>query len=225
MNKAGAHTAADSSADAAQARAETSAGTDEDAASLERDAPRLVVSTDERRVESLRMSESQEVRPGAHARSRLAQLLIGKSIIEALFVSALAVAFIYHAFNPFFRGSVDSAENGEIAGWVVDVSQPAAHVEVQLYIDGRFAGRGQADQSRPDVLAAGRAADESHGFKLPLPPLPPGAHEARVYAVHKSAGGQRITLQQVDKVTHFNVPANESSVAVPAEWWTTQGQR
>src|SRR5205085_8729612 len=225
MSEAGAHTSTEANADAAQARAETSTGPEKDAANLDGDAPRLSVSTEMRREVEARNSKRSDVQLGERARARLTQLLVGKSILEALFVSALAVAFIHQAFNPFFRGSVDSAEHGVVVGWVVDVSQPAARVEVQLYIDGHFAGRGRADQRRPDVLAAGRAADEFHGFNLKLPPLPPGAHEARVYALHTSGGGRRVTLQQMDKVARFNVPVNETSKAVPAEWWTTPEQK
>ena len=220
MSKAGAHTPADASnADAAQARAAESTGTQADAASLDGDAPRLSVSTEMQRADDAQIVEPTGARLSVRARARLMQLLVGKSIIEALFVSALAVTFIYHAFNPYFRGSLDSAENGAVVGWVVDGSQPGARVEVQLYIDGHFAGRGRADQYRPDVRAAGRAGDEFHGFKLQLPPLPAGAHEARIYAVHASGGGQRITLQQVDKVARFNEPVSETSKAVPVEWW------
>ena len=225
MSEAGARASADANTDAAQARAAESTGAEKDAASLDGDAPRLSVSTEMRREGAARISKRSGAHLTARARGHLTQLLVGKSIVEALFVSALAVTFIYYAFNPFFRGSVDNAENGVVVGWVVDASQPAARVEVQLYIDGHFAGRGRADQRRPDVLAAGRAADEFHGFNLKLPPLPPGAHEARVYALHTSGGGRRVTLQQMDKVARFNVPVNETSKAVPAEWWMTPEQK
>jgi hypothetical protein len=225
MSEAGAHAPAEQNADAAQASTQANTRTERDAASHDEDAPRLSVLTATRGENEARSSERNDVRRGARARARLAQLLVGKSIVEALFVSALAVAFIYQAFNPFFRGSVDGAENGAVVGWVVNVSQPNARVEVQLYVDGHFAGRGPADQRRADVFAAGRAADEFHGFVLKLPPLPPGTHEARVYALHASGGGRRVTLQQVDKTAHFNVPPNETSNAVPAEWWTTQAQK
>ncbi|HYG79415.1 MAG TPA: hypothetical protein VD861_03460, partial [Pyrinomonadaceae bacterium] len=77
-------------------------------------------------------------------------------------------------------------------------------------IDGRFAGNRAADASRPDVLAAGRAADEGHGFVFDTPPLPPGEHEARVYAVHASGGGERRTLQLVDKPLTFTVGPAEA---------------
>lgn len=140
-------------------------------------------------------------------KARLTNFLIAKSIIEALFVGALAVGFYLTAFTPFFRGTLDYADARHIAGWVVNQAEPQAHVEVQLYIDGRFAGNRQADLSRPDVKAAGRAEDESHGFVFDTPQLPAGQHEARVYAVHMSGEGQRRTLQLVGKPLVFSITA------------------
>ena len=138
-------------------------------------------------------------------RARLAHFLIGKSIVETLLVGALAVSFYLTAFTPFFRGSLDAADSRHVAGWVVNHNEPHARVEVQLYIDGRFVDHRAADAPRPDVLAAGRAADELHGFVFDTPPLPAGQHEARVYAVHASGAGLRRTLQLVDKPLTFTV--------------------
>lgn len=142
--------------------------------------------------------------------ARLTNFLIAKSIIEVLFVCTLAVGFYLTAFTPFFRGSLDAADARQIAGWVVNQAKPQSRVEVQLYIDGRFAGNSTADISRPDVKAAGRAEDESHGFVFDTPPLPVGEHEARVYAVHESGRGQRRTLQLVGKPLVFSVAASEA---------------
>jgi hypothetical protein len=144
-------------------------------------------------------------------RARLTNFLIAKSITEALFVGALVVGFYLTAFTPYFRGSLDYADAHHIAGWVVNQADPQSHVEVQLYIDGRFAGNGTADVLRADVKAAGRAADEFHGFVFDTPPaLAPGQHEARVYAVHMSGAGFRRTLQLVDKPIVFTIAANET---------------
>jgi hypothetical protein len=142
--------------------------------------------------------------------ARLTNFLLAKSILEALFVCTLAVGFYLTAFTPFFRGSLDVADARQIAGWVVNQASPQSRVEVQLYIDGRFAGNGTAGFSRPDVKAAGRADDESHGFVFDTPPLPAGEHEARVYAVHASGSGQRRTLQLVGKPLVFSVSASEA---------------
>jgi hypothetical protein len=143
-------------------------------------------------------------------RARLTNFLIAKAVIEALFVGVLAVGFYLTAFTPYFHGTLDLADERHVAGWVINRADPQSHVEVQLYIDGRFAGNRAADLSRPDVKAAGRAADENHGFVFDTPPLPAGQHEARVYAVHMSGEGQRRTLQIVGKPLIFSVAANEA---------------
>src|SRR3954471_17811153 len=89
------------------------------------------------------------------AMARLTRYLIAKAIAETLLVGALAVGFYLTAFHPFFRGTVDEANAQHVYGWVVDERAPALHVEVHLYIDGRFAGNRVADLPRPDVKAAG----------------------------------------------------------------------
>lgn len=146
------------------------------------------------------------------ARARLTNFLIAKSILEALFVGALAVGFYLTAFTPFFRGSLDVANAGHVAGWVVYKAEPHSRVEVQLYIDGRFVGNRTADLARPDVKAAGRAEDDNHGFVFETPTLSAGQHEARVYAVHLSGEGQRRTLQLIGKPLVFNVAPSEADV-------------
>jgi hypothetical protein len=137
-------------------------------------------------------------------RGRLTRYLIFKSVVELLFVVALAIGFYLTAFAPDYRGTLDHADAKHVEGWAVNLADPHGHVEVQLYIDGRFAGDGLADSARPDVLASGRAADEMHGFNFDTPALPAGEHEARVYAVHASGGGQRRTLQLIGKPFLFS---------------------
>ncbi len=144
---------------------------------------------------------------------RLVHFLIGKSILEALFVAALAVGFYVTAFNTNFRGWSEMGE-GRVAGWVVDESAPHARVEVQLYVDDRFVADGTANVSRPDVFAAGRARDERHGFQFELPPLAAGEHVARVYAVHESGGSIRRTLQVIGKPVRFVSGAKGKEVSV-----------
>lgn len=146
----------------------------------------------------------------ADRRARLAQLLIAKSVIEALFVAAVAVGFFYTTFNPHFRGWSDVADARAVEGWAVDERAPGAFVEVQVYIDGRFAGITLANQPRPDVLKAGRSVTELCGFQLQTPPLAAGDHEARAYAVQESAGGARRTLQQIGLPLRFRVAPEEA---------------
>jgi hypothetical protein len=145
--------------------------------------------------------------------SRLTNFLIAKSILEALLVGALAVAFYLTAFNPFFRGALDEATTVHVYGWAVDESSPVRRVEVQLYIDGHFAATTTANLPRPDVLAAGRAGDELHGFSFTTPALSPGEHEARVYAVHGSGDETRRTLHQIGFTRKFQVESNRVETA------------
>lgn len=138
------------------------------------------------------------------ARRRLAHLLIAKSVAETVFVAALAVGFYYVAFSPYFRGAVDRADERAVSGWVVNAARPAAPVEVQLYVDGRFAAAALADGARPDVRDAGHTTGVQHGFAFRTPPQPEGEHEARVYAVHAGDGGARRTLQLVGQPVRFS---------------------
>jgi hypothetical protein len=95
----------------------------------------------------------------------------------------------------------------------VDEARPARPVEVQLYVDGRFVGATTANLPRPDVLRAGRAADELHGFSFQPPTLPPGEHEARVYALHTGSDETRRTLHQIGFARKFVVEAPAAQTA------------
>jgi len=148
--------------------------------------------------------------------SRLSRALVAKSIVEALFVVALGVYFAYSNVNPFFRGSIDKADQRTIEGWVVNEAQPGERVEVHLYINGHFVSRRLADAPRADVLSAGRSFDAYHGFVFHTPSLPPGnAYEARVYATHVAASGARRVLQEFDGARQFGVTAEAKNAPVP----------
>ena len=139
------------------------------------------------------------------SKSKLGHLLIAKSMAEALLISAVSVGFYFVTTNPYLRGVLDYADSQTVAGWAVDEVQPAARVEVQLYIDGIFVADRAAGEFRPDLREAKRAADDWHGFVFNVPPIPPGEHEARVYAVHSSGAGARRTLQLIGKPLRFRV--------------------
>jgi hypothetical protein len=158
--------------------------------------------------------------------SRLSQAIIAKSLVEALFVVALAVYFSYTNFNPYFRGSVDMADERTVEGWVVNEASPGERVEVHLYIDGHFVSRRVADAPRPDVFEAGRSLDAYHGFVFDLPPLPPGrTYEARVYAMHKTGDASRRALQEFGSVKQFGVTANSLNSSLPGAPWESEGRR
>ena len=135
-------------------------------------------------------------------RSQLVNLLIGKSILETLLVGALAVAFYTNAFPPTFHGWGEAvADTRSIAGWAVNNAAPSERVEVQLFIDGKFHSMQVAQLSRPDVVAAGWAKDEWHGYNFALADLPPGEHEARVFTLHRNR--DRYTLQLLGDPIRF----------------------
>lgn len=125
---------------------------------------------------------------------RLVNLLIAKSIIDTIFVGTIAVLVYTRAFPPTFHGWGEAvAASQSISGWVVDDANPWRRVEVQLFVDGKFVGTQVAQSSRPDVVAAGWAKDEWHGYDFVVMELSEGMHEARVYALHRN--GDRYTLQ------------------------------
>jgi hypothetical protein len=165
--------------------------------------------------------------PPPHARlTRLSHALIAKSIVEALFVVALAVHFSYDNINPYFRGSIDVADARTIEGWVVNEAEPEARVELHLYIDDHFVGSRRADAPRADVLAAGRSRDAYHGFVFNTPPLPPDrTYRARVYAMHIAGDGTRRVLQEIGAATAFSVTADRDNLRVPDAWRESEGQQ
>jgi hypothetical protein len=135
----------------------------------------------------------------------LANLLIGKSIAEALLVTAVAAGFYLSTTNPSLRGWLDHADPQTISGWAVDDNNPGRRVEVQLFIDDQFIEQRSAAEPRPDVHQAGRAADGGHGFIFKTPPLTPGEHQATVYLLHRGAWPSRRTLQIIGKPLRFTV--------------------
>lgn len=132
-------------------------------------------------------------------------LLLAALVLSTLAVGALTLYARHAAYPPHFRGFGEVTPRGEIAGWAVNAARPSERVHVELYIDGRFVAHQPAALPRPDVLAAGRARDERHGFFFATPALTPGEHEARVYAVHMSGEGRRRTLRQIGPALRFNV--------------------
>lgn len=114
------------------------------------------------------------------------QILFAALACLTLAVGAYAVWTEYATFPPYFRGFGEVTRRGEVAGWAVNASDSSARVQVQLYVDGRFVAHGTASLPRPDVVAAGRASDADCGYAFALPSLPPGEHEARVYALHSA---------------------------------------
>jgi hypothetical protein len=150
--------------------------------------------------------------------SRSGRLQIAFAALACLTLSAGASAVWteYTTFPPHFRGFGEVTRRGEVAGWAVDGSDPSARVAVQLYVDGRFVAHGVATLPRPDVVAAGRAADADCGYSFPLPALPAGEHEARVYALHSvSFRVGPHTLKQLGNPLRFRT-GDDGRVTAPA---------
>jgi predicted alpha/beta hydrolase len=137
------------------------------------------------------------------SRSQLVNLLIGKSILETIVVGTLAVVVWTKVFPPTFHGWGEAVSSQAIAGWAVNNAAPWERVEVQLFIDGKLYGSQVAQVARPDVVMAGWATDEWHGYNFGVTGLAPGKHEARVYALHRS--GDRMTLQLLGDPIRFVV--------------------
>lgn len=135
--------------------------------------------------------------------AKLVNLLIAKSILETIFVGTLAVVVYVKLFPPTFHGWGEAVvETQTISGWAVDDVNPWRRVEVQLFVDGKFMGTQVAQSARPDVVAAGWAKDEWHGYNFVVTGLSDGMHEARVYALHQS--GKQYTLQLLGDPIRFN---------------------
>lgn len=139
--------------------------------------------------------------------TNLVHVLIGKSILETLFVGSLAVIAFLSVLPPYFHGWGEVTDNG-IAGWAVDNGSPWERVEVQLFIDGKFFATAVANRSRPDVSAAGWALDEWHGYGFVTNSLNAGPHEARVYALRNSGNATRKSLQLLGTPMPFIVGAD-----------------
>ena len=134
----------------------------------------------------------------------LVRALIGKSIAETLLVGALAVFTFMTVLPPYFHGWGEVTTTG-ISGWAVNNAAPWDRCEVQLFIDGRFYASAVAHESRPDVVAAGWARDEWHGYTFAVKSLPAGTYVARVYVLHASGGGVRKSLQLLGDPILFTV--------------------
>ncbi len=65
-------------------------------------------------------------------------------------------------------GMLDGLSPGGIAGWAMDLRDPARRVPVSLVIDGEVVAEAVADGVRHDLLSAG-VGDGFHGVEVPLP--------------------------------------------------------
>lgn len=139
----------------------------------------------------------------APTRGRLKAAVAAKLVLDLLFVCSLAAYAQAVASRADYEGALEQVEAGVARGWVAVGSRQDAGPEVQLYVDGRLAASALAELPRAEARPGGPASEDRRGFELKLEPLPPGEHEARVYAVSASRGGSRRTLRQVGNPLRF----------------------
>lgn len=126
--------------------------------------------------------------------SKLLRAVIAKSFLEVIVVCVVASLAAFTTFSPQLRGAIDVADATQVAGWVHDPQSPDKAMEVQLFIDGRFAATKLADEPREDLVRAGVTSRAGHGFKFNLESLnlPAGEHFAQVYAVRAAGAGKTL---------------------------------
>jgi len=142
------------------------------------------------------------------SRDPRAHFLIATLTGVTLLIAAVFVGVRSVFFPPHFRGWGEVTADRTIAGWMISKGAPSARVEVQLYIDNRFVADAIADLPRPDVVTAGYTQDPRCGYQFKIPPLAPGTHEGRIYALHKVGTGTYRTLQLTGNPLHFSVDAD-----------------
>lgn len=137
------------------------------------------------------------------SRKTFIQLLVGKSICEALVVASVAVGLFLATTNLALHGQLEVADAQTISGWVTDDSAAGQPVEVQLFIDDKFIEQKTANESRAGEHQADRAQGDGHEFAFKTPALTAGEHEAKVYVLHRGASLSRRTLQILGSPIRF----------------------
>ena len=136
--------------------------------------------------------------PGAETSlaTRLLHAFLVKSFLEIAVVCVAVSVAAYWYFNPQLRGAIDVADEQRVAGWAIDSRRPGESIEVQLFIDERFAGERLANEPRDDLVRARVTASSHHGFSFSLDSLKltSGRHAVQVYALRSTTEGNRIML-------------------------------
>jgi hypothetical protein len=149
-------------------------------------------------VSGLRVPFSADGEPNAvRARGRLVKLIAAKLTLDLLFVCGLAIYAHAVTFKRGFDGDIEHADGLRVSGWVVDLEQPGAPVEVQLFLNGRFAAATVASGSVANGTPDNSPDRGRQPFIFQFERLRYGEYEARVYAVRERRGGARRTLQQI----------------------------
>lgn len=147
--------------------------------------------------------------PGAEKNlaTRLLHAVLAKSFLEIAVVCVAVSLAAYWHFNPQLRGAIDVADGQRVAGWAMDSHRPGESIEVQLFIDERFAGEQTANEPREDLVRARVTTNSPHGFSFPLDSLKliSGNHTVQVYALRSTTEGSRIMLPLAEHPLKFLV--------------------
>ena len=148
-------------------------------------------------------ASTEETPRAPFARRRLAKLVAAKLALDLLFVGAFALYTHAAGFRRGFEGELEHADGRGARGWVVSLERPGEDVEVQLFLNGRFAAAALAREPRTESApdAAGEAGRRGFVFEFEQPRY--GEYEARVYAVRTVRGEARRTLQLIGEPRHF----------------------
>jgi hypothetical protein len=94
-----------------------------------------------------------------------------------------------------FQGYCDSTDNGAIVGWVWRPADPDQHVDVAVFVDGKFHTRLRAENHRDDLVAHGIGHGD-HGFRAPLnySDLGVGEHTVEVFVAEHGLELKRSSL-------------------------------
>jgi hypothetical protein len=141
--------------------------------------------------------------PARAAHRRLAMLVAAKLVLDLLFVGAFALYTHAVTFRRGFDGQLEAADGRGARGWVADLERPGEAVEVQLFLNGRFAAAAVAREPRPGDSPGASPVEARRAFVFEFERPRYGEYEARVYAVREGRGGARRTLQPVGEPRHF----------------------
>jgi hypothetical protein len=148
---------------------------------------------------------ADESRRASRLRGRLVKLIAAKLTLDLLFVCGLAVYTHAVTYRSGFDGELVHADVHGISGWVLDLEQQGTPVEVQLFLNGRFAAATFATEPVSDDAQVDSARRGRRAFVFQFAQPPEGVYEARVYAVRVGRGGARRTLLQIGVPLSFNL--------------------
>ena len=130
---------------------------------------------------------------------RLLKGVVAKLLMDLIFVCLVVSLTAFSHSSPLVRGRIDVMDAGRLAGWVYDPRSPDEAIEVQLFVDGRFAAARIADEFRPDLTEARAAKGPNHGFSFDLSQLKlaNASQKMEVFVVRPGIAGGKV-LRRLD---------------------------